>query len=57
MESWILTAKESVLRSPAVREELRAEAEQMLRDGEYDAARRIFVDILEEPMPRDSVGR
>ena len=55
MESWILTAQEAVRRSPVVRQELRAEAEELLRTGERDAARRIFDDILEEPMP-DSVG-
>ncbi|MYC32670.1 MAG: hypothetical protein F4X64_05790 [Chloroflexi bacterium] len=51
MDSWILTAQEAVRRSPVICEELRAEGEKMLRDGERDAVRRIFVDILEEPMP------
>ena len=51
MDRWILTAQEAVRRSPVVCEELRTEAERMLRDGEHDAARRVFVDILEEPMP------
>ena len=55
MESWIVTAQEAVRRSPVVREELRAEAEKMLRAGEREAARRIFDDILEEQMP-DTVG-
>ena len=51
MDSWILTGQEAVRRSPVVRQELRAEAEKMLRDGEREAAQRIFVNILEEPMP------
>lgn len=51
MESWIETARQAVNRSPQVREELRGEAKKMLEEGERDAARRIFVDILEEPMP------
>ena len=51
MESWIVTAQEAVRRSPAVREELRHEATVMLNNGEFDAARRIFEDILEEPTP------
>ena len=55
MESWIVTAQEAVRRSPVVREELRSEAETLLRAGEREAARRIFDDILEEPMP-DSVS-
>ena len=50
MDSWILTAQEAVRGSPVVRNELRAEAKRMLRDGERGAAQRIFVDILEEPM-------
>ena len=55
MDSWIVTAREAVRRSPVVRQELCAEAEEMLRAGEIEAARRIFDDILEEPMP-DTVG-
>ena len=51
MESWIVTAQEAVRRSPVVREELRAEAQRMLRDGEREAAQRILVDILEEEIP------
>ena len=51
MESWIVTAQEAVRRSLVAREELREEAKEMLRNGEYEAARRLFDDILEEPMP------
>ena len=51
MDSWIVTAQKAVRRSPVVREELRAEAEELLRAGEREAAQRIFNDILEEPMP------
>ena len=51
MESWIVTAQEAVRRSPVVRAELRHEATVMLNSGEYDAARRIFEDILEEATP------
>ena len=51
MESWIVTAQEAVRRSPVVRNELRNEATVMLNNGQYDAARRIFEDILEEPTP------
>ena len=51
MDGWILTAQEAVRRSPVVRGELRAEAIRMLRDGEREAAQRIFVDILEEEIP------
>ncbi len=51
MDSWILTAREAVQRSAVVREELREEAIGMLANGEYEAARRIFDDILQEPIP------
>ena len=51
MESWILTAREAVQRSSVVQEELRQEAITMLANGEYAAARRIFEDVLQEPMP------
>ena len=51
MESWILTAREAVQRSSVVQKELRQEATTMLANGEYAAARRIFEDILQEPMP------
>ena len=51
MDSWILTAREAVQRSSVVREELREEATEMLANGEYEAARRIFDDILQETMP------
>ena len=51
MENWILTAREAVHRSSVVQEELRQEAMTMLANGEYAAARRIFEDILQEPMP------
>ena len=51
MDNWILTAREAVQRSSVVREELRKEAVAMLANGEYEAARRIFDDILQEPIP------
>ena len=51
MDSWILTARKAVQRSSVVREELREEAMGMLANGEYEAARRIFNDILQETMP------
>ena len=51
MDSWILTAREAVQRSSVVREDLREEATEMLANGEYEAARRIFDDILQETMP------
>ena len=51
MESWIVTAQEAVRRSLVAREELREEAQEMFRNDEYEAARRLFDDILEEPMP------
>ena len=50
MASWIVTAREAA-RSPVVRAELRREARGLLRNGEYDAARRIFEDILQESAP------
>ena len=50
MASWIVTAREAA-RSPVVRAELRREAKGLLRNGEYDAARRIFEDILQESAP------
>ena len=56
MESWIETAREAVNRSLLIREELREEAKTLLQDGEHAAARRIFVDILEEPMPTGSAA-
>ena len=51
MDDWITTAREAVSRSLVVREELRHEATAMLNNGEYNAARRIFEDILDESMP------
>ena len=51
MDSWILTARKAVQRSSVVQEELREEALGMLANGEYEAARRIFNDILQETMP------
>ena len=51
MGSWIETAREAVKRSQVVRDELRDEAETMLASGEHAAAKRIFEDILDEPLP------
>ena len=51
MGSWIETAREAVRRSKMVRDELRDEAKSMLVNGEPAAAKRIFEDILDEPLP------
>ncbi|MDE2785318.1 MAG: hypothetical protein OXL37_01500 [Chloroflexota bacterium] len=51
MASWIETARSAVKRSHVVRDELREEAKSMLAKGERAAAKRIFDDILEEPVP------
>lgn len=51
MAGWIETARAAVARSKIVRYELREEAKTMLANGEHAAARRIFEDILQEPVP------
>lgn len=51
MAGWIDTARAAVARSEVVRDELREKAKTMLANGEHAAARRIFEDILEEPVP------
>ncbi len=56
MDSWIVTAREAVKRSSTVRMELRAEAQLMWGNGELDAARRTFEDVLDEPVPETKVS-
>ena len=51
MAGWIETARTAVGRSQVVRDELREEAKSMLANGEHAAAKRIFEDVLEEPLP------
>lgn len=51
MSGWIETARAAVAGSKVVRDELREEAKTMLANGEHAAAKRIFEDILQEPVP------